>query len=157
MRHQRKKRDWEIKTRVRSKLGGYRREIHGGMGLQRPEFDSRTRWLIVKTKGTPLVKFGDSPSGIVFKDGSFLTIAERWSEEGELLSFSYHYQRPDPARWRFFRYDRERPEPPPVDKPRHHLHVRSELHYVTGPVELGQVLDVIAELFRRQAEGEEVL
>lgn len=88
MRHQRHKRDWEIKTLVRSKLGGYLREIHGGMGLQKPEFDRRTRWLIVKTKDTPLVKFGDSPSGIVFNDGSFLTIAERWSEEGELLSFS---------------------------------------------------------------------
>jgi hypothetical protein len=155
--HLKKKRAYEIKQLVQAKLSTHLRDPHGWLNLQKPRLDKGMRELSVATKGKPIIKFGDPPEGIIFKDNSFLIIAEAWSETGELLSFSYHYQRPDPARWRFFRYDRERPEPPPVDKPRHHLHVCSELHYATGPVELGHVLDVIAELFRRQAEGEEVL
>jgi hypothetical protein len=157
MRHLPKNRDWEIKTLVRAKLGTHLRESYGGMGVRKPEFDSRTRCFIIKTKGPPFIEFGDAPCGILFRDGSFLTMAERWSEDSELLSFSYHFQKPDPARWRFFRYDRELPDPPLVDKPRHHLHVCSELHCATGPVDLNQVLDVIAELFRRHANKEEVL
>jgi hypothetical protein len=89
--------------------------------------------------------------------GGFLTIHEVWSEQGELIYFSYHYQIPDPARWRFFRYDREMPDPPPTDKPRHHLHVCSELHFATGPVKLEEVMNTITELFKRQAGGQEAL
>jgi hypothetical protein len=126
-------------------------------GVQKPKLDRATQRLTILTRDYHTARFGDAPQWVIFGDGSFLTIAETWSGEGELLSFSYHFQRPDPARWRFFRYDREWPDPPPVDKPRHHLHVCSELHYATGPVDLEQVLDVIAELFRRHANREEVL
>jgi len=157
MRHPKAKRDWEIRQLLRATLGDQLKDAGGGLGIERPKIDPRSRQLKMKTKGRDIVKFGDSPRGVIFQDGSFLTILELWSEEGELLFFSYHYQIPDPSRWRFFRYDREPPDPPPVDKPRHHLHVGSELHFATGPVELEEVLKVIAELFRRQAEGQEVL
>lgn len=157
MKHPKAKRDWEIRQTLRAILGDQLREVGGGLGIGRPEFDPHLRQLKIKTKGRDIVRVGDPPQGVVFRDGSFLTIHEIWSEEGELLYFSYHYQRPDPSRWRFFRYDREPPDPPPVDKPRHHLHVCSELHFATGPVELEDVLNVITELFGRQAEGQEAL
>jgi hypothetical protein len=128
MKHLKNQRAYEIRQLVRAKLGNQLRDPHSWLNLQNPRPDKVMRELSVATKGKPIIKFGDPPEGIIFKDSSFLTIAETWSETGELLSFSYHYQRPDPSRWRFFRYDCERSEPPPVDKLRHHLHVCSDLH-----------------------------
>jgi len=157
MKHPKAKRDGEIRQLLRATLGSQLKDTSGGLGIGRPDVNPRSRQLRVTTTNWKMVKFGDPPQGVIFRDGSFLTIYEVWSEEGELLYFSYHYQRPDPVRWRFFRYDRELPDPPPVDKPRHHLHVCSELHFATGPVKLEDVLNVIAELFKRQAGGQEVL
>jgi uncharacterized protein DUF6516 len=55
-----------------------------------------------------IVKSGDPPSGIVFNDGSFLVIYEKWSKDpDELLGYRYHYQRPDD--W-FVRYNMQRSE-----------------------------------------------
>jgi hypothetical protein len=157
MKHPKAKRDWEIRQLLRATLGRQLKDAGGGLGIERPKIDFRQRQLTVSTKGRYVVNFGDPPPGVVFRDGSFLTIHEVWSEQGELIYFSYPYQIPDPARWRFFRYDRELPDPPPVDKPRHHLHVGGELHFATGPVKLDAVMNVIAELFKRQAGGQEAL
>jgi hypothetical protein len=72
-----------------------------------------------------------SPSGIVFLDGSFLTVKEifRYDYESEddteprivPLEFSYHYQ--IPHRGFFFRYDHHPDIGNSATHPRYHLHV----------------------------------
>ena len=70
-------------------------------------------------------------SGIVFQDGSFLTVKEifRYGYINETdaepqiarLEFSYHYQ--NPYRQFFFRYDHHPQIGDPATHPRYHLHV----------------------------------
>ncbi len=72
-----------------------------------PTEDRRGNYTIVAGERV-IVKSGDPPSGIVFNDGSFLVIYEKWSKDpDELLGYRYQYQRPDD--W-FVRYDMQRSE-----------------------------------------------
>lgn len=93
------KRDNAIRQLLRAKLNNDLREPYGGLGIARPEFDKRTRQWRIKTKGEVRARLGDPPRGVCFKDDSFLTLMEIWSEDGELLYASYHFQVPDPTRW----------------------------------------------------------
>jgi hypothetical protein len=86
-----------------------------------------------KTLGLPFVKQGDRPRGIVFRDNSFLVVYEEWSLDDELLSYKYHYQRPD--NW-FVRYDMNKEE-----RPRH------PKHHLQAGVRCEELLKMIAEQF----------
>ena len=113
----------------------------------RPGEDGRGNFF-VKTAGLPFVKPGDAPRGIVFRDDSFLVVYEKWSvEEDRLLSYKYHYQRPDG--WSV-RYDMEERDQP--GHPKHHLQASvlgEGVRLPTGEVKCEQVLEMIAEQFVR--------
>lgn len=111
----------------------------------RPGEDGRGNFFI-KTTGIPFVKPDDAPRGIVFRDDSFLVVYEKWSiSEDKLLSYKYHYQRPDG--W-FVRYDME--EEKRTDHPKHHIQVSvlaENVRLPTGEVHCEEVLEMIAEQF----------
>jgi Family of unknown function (DUF6516) len=103
------------------------------------------RSVFLKTPGLPFVKPDEMPRGIVFRDDSFLVLYEEWSFEDELLSYKYHYQRPDG--W-FVRYDMDKEEKP--GHPKHHLQASpldEGVRLPTGEVRCEAVLRMIAEQF----------
>ena len=109
----------------------------------RPTEDRRGNYIITAGERV-IVKPGDPPSGIVFNDGSFLVIYEKWSKEpDELLGYRYHYQRPDD--W-FARYDMHETEM--EGHPKHHLQASAlgeDVRLPTGEVSCEQVLELIVE------------
>lgn len=113
----------------------------------RPGEDRRGNFFI-KTPGRSFVKPGDAPRGIVFRDDSFLVVYEKWSiSEDRLLSYKYHYQRPDG--W-FVRYDME--EEKQAGHPKHHLQASvlgEHIRLPTGEVHCEEVLEMIVEQFVR--------
>ena len=111
----------------------------------RPTEDRRGNYIIVAGERV-IVKPGDPPSGIVFNDGSFLIIYEKWSKEPDkLLGYRYHYQRHDD--W-FVRYDMHETEM--EGHPKHHLQASAlgeDIRLPTGEVSCEQVLDLIVVQF----------
>ena len=110
-----------------------------------PNEDRQDNFII--TAGERLiVKPGDSPTGIVFNDGSFLVVYEKWSKRlDELLSYKYHYQRSDD--W-FVRYDMH--EETLHGHPKHHLQASvfdEGVRLLTGEVTFEGVLEMIVEQF----------
>jgi hypothetical protein len=98
-----------------------------------------------KTPGLPFVKLGEKPRGIVFRDNSFLVLYEEWSFEDKLLSYKYHYQRPDG--W-FVRYDMDKKEK--LGHPKHHFQaspIGEGVRLPTGEVRCEEVLKMIADQF----------
>jgi hypothetical protein len=108
--------------------------------------EARYDEFFIKTPGRPFVKPGDAPRGIVFRDDSFLVIYEKWStSKDRLLSYKYHYQRPDG--W-FVRYDME--EEKHAGHPKHHLQaivLGDKVRLPTGEVHCEDVLEMIVEQF----------
>jgi len=103
------------------------------------------RSVFLKTPGLPFVKPGERPRGIVFCDDSFLVLYEEWSFEDELLSYKYHYQRPDG--W-FVRYDMDKEDT--LGHPKHHLQASplgKDVRLPTGEVRCEEVLRMVAEQF----------
>lgn len=110
-----------------------------------PTEDRRGNYII--TAGERLiVKPSDSPIGIVFSDGSFLVVYEKWSKEpDEILGYRYHYQRSDG--W-FVRYDMH--EEALHGHPKHHLQASAlgeSVRLLTGEVTCEGVLEMIVEQF----------
>lgn len=112
----------------------------------RPDEDGRGNSF--KTAGKPFVKPADKPRGIVFDDGSFLVLYEKWStSEDKLLTYKYHYQRPNG--W-FVRYDMEGEKR--EGHPRYHLQMSvlgENVRLPTGEVHCEDVLEMIVEQFVR--------
>ena len=101
---------------------------------------------IIVAGESQIVKPGDRPNGIVFRDGSFLIVYERWSKETDsLLRYKYHYQRPDG--W-FVCYDMHETQLP--GHPKHHLQASAlgeDVRLPTGLVTCEDVLEMIVEQF----------
>lgn len=101
---------------------------------------------VIKTAGPPFVKPSDAPRGIVFHDGSFLVVYEKWSKESDaILGYKYHYQRPDGSN---FRYDMEETER--RGHPKHHVQATElggDVRLPTGRVHCEDVLQAIVEQF----------
>jgi hypothetical protein len=52
--------------------------------------ESRSRF-VIRTEGAGIADETTPPCGVVFTDGSFLTIYEEWSRtDNELLAYNYH-------------------------------------------------------------------
>ena len=87
---------------------------------------------------------------MVFTDGSFLVIREKWSKEhDELLAYSYHYQRRGGPHIRFDMDEEEK-----TGIPKHHVQFsgltgsrRQNVHAPSGAVSIEQVLDMIVREF----------
>ncbi len=106
---------------------------------------------VVQTEGVGIVDASSEPRGVVFADGSFLVIREKWSKErDELVAYSYHYQRRQGPHIRFDMDEEERPS-----IPKQHVQfsgltgARSqEVHAPSGgAVTIEQVLDMIVGEF----------
>lgn len=114
----------------------------------RPTEDRRGNYIITAGERV-IVKPGDRPNGIVFRDESFLVIYEKWSKETDtLLGYKYHYQRTDG--W-FVRYDMHEEERP--GHPKHHLQASAlgdGIRLPTGEVMCEDVLEMIVEQFVRE-------
>ena len=110
-----------------------------------PTQDNRGNYIITAGERV-MVKSGNPPTGIVFRDRSFLVVYEKWSKEpDELLRYRYHYQRPDD--W-FVRYDMRETELP--GHPKYHLQssaLGADLRLPTGAVTCENVLEMIVEQF----------
>lgn len=123
----------------------YQRRLRSTSPDLHPTEDRRGNYII--TAGQRLiVKPGDTPSGIVFNDGSFLVVYEKWSKvPDELLGYRYHYRRADD--W-FVRYDMHEIER--EGHPKHHLQASAlgqDIRLPTGEVSCEQELDLILMQF----------
>jgi hypothetical protein len=111
---------------------------------------SEGRSHVVQTEGVGIVDASSDPCGVVFTDGSFLVIREKWSKvDDELLAYSYHYQRRGGAHVRFDMDEEEK-----AGIPKHHVQfsglrgARSQdVHAPSGEVTIEQVLDMIVREF----------
>ena len=101
--------------------------------------------VLIYTEGPRIVRASTPPCGIVFGDGSFLTVFEEWSmPDGELLQYSYHYQQ----RSLFVRFDMDKKERRRV--PKHHTQTSTlaNKHLPSGgPVGLDAVLHMVVGQF----------
>ena len=91
------------------------------------------------------------PPGLVFRDGSYLRFKEEIRiENGSyvLLSYAYHYERPDGY---YFRYEKlKEPHADPVFEPQCHLHVCQDApRFPTHSTCLAEVLGLIETNFFR--------
>jgi hypothetical protein len=111
-----------------------------------PVSAKRGEFIIVAGE-SQIVKPGDTPNGIVFRDESFLVVYEMWSTESDsLLRYKYHYQRPDG--W-FVRYDMHETEQV-EGHPKHHLQANvldENVRLPTGEVACEDVLQMVVEQF----------
>lgn len=86
-----------------------------------------------------------APCGVIFSDGSFLTIYEEWYKpDNGLLAYSYHYQRNDLS----VRYDMD--EQPREGIPRWHVQFSgiAKIHAPCGGrVGIEEVLEMIVHQF----------
>lgn len=123
----------------------YQRKLRSKSPDLHPTEDRRGNYIITAGERV-IVKPGDAPSGIVFEDGSFLIVYEKWSREpDELLGYRYHYQRADD--W-FVRYDMHETEM--EGHPKHHLQasaLNEDVRLPTGEVSCEQVLDLVVVQF----------
>ncbi len=97
--------------------------------------------LVLSTEGPRVVRPSTPPAGIVFQDGSFLTLFEEWSiPGGELLQYSYHYQQRNLS----VRFDMDKTKRKKV--PQHHVQTSTLVNKhlpCGGPVDFGEVLDTV--------------
>lgn len=94
-----------------------------------------------------IVKPHTSERGVIFKDGSFLTIYEKWSvADNHLLEYTHHYQ---VSHGISIRYDMS-PEAASASHPEHHLQTSDlgeDVRLPTGEVRCEEVLQMIFEQF----------
>jgi hypothetical protein len=85
---------------------------------------------------------------VVYKDGSFLRIFEKWSiRDGALLGYSYHYVVPHEEV--SIRYEMDL-RAASASHPKYHLHIShlgDDIRLPTGKVRCEQVLEMIFEQF----------
>jgi hypothetical protein len=125
------------RSHVQSKLRDEHPEI--------PYFHKPKQRFVISTEGAGIADETTPPCGVVFTDGSFLTIYEEWSKpDNDILSYSYHYQRGKVS----VRYDMD--EEPREGIPRWHIQF-SGIEKVHAPcggrVSIEQVLDMIVRQF----------
>ncbi len=110
--------------------------------------ESRTFYTISCGK-KGIIKPDTPPTGVVFNDGSFLRIFERWSADTDsLLKYSYHYQVPHGLS---IRYDMAPAAASPAH-PKHHIQtsaIGSGIRMPSGEVRCEAVLEMIFEQFLR--------
>lgn len=87
------------------------------------------------------------PTGVIFGDGTFLRIFEKWStRDNKLLEYSYHYQIPCGLS---IRYDKDSKNASPAH-PEHHVQtngVGTGIRLPTGEIRCEEVLQLIFEQF----------
>lgn len=97
--------------------------------------------------GKGIVKPDTPPSGVIFRDGSFLTIYEKWSvEDNRLLDYTHHYQVPYGIS---IRYDMDPANASPPH-PEHHRQtsaIGDDVRLPTGEITCEEVLRMIFEQF----------
>jgi len=90
---------------------------------------------------------GSDPTGVVFTDGTFLKLFEKWqTRDGALLQYSYHYQVPGGD---FVRYEMDSARAAP-GHPEYHLQTSAlgeEYRLPTGRVSGEEILRMIFEQF----------
>lgn len=108
--------------------------------------DSKT-FFIISCGKKGIIKPHTPPTGVVFKDGSFLRIYEKWSvETNSLLEYSYHYQIPNGLS---IRYDMDPAEEAP-DHPKYHIQTSAtgkNIRMPSNEVVCEAVLEMIFEQF----------
>lgn len=94
-----------------------------------------------------IIKPHSLPTGVVFKDGSFLRIFEEWSSStGSPPEYTYHYQVPNGLS---IRYDMDPAREAP-DQPKHHIQanaVGKDIRMPSGEVTREAALTMIFEQF----------
>jgi hypothetical protein len=110
-----------------------------------PSYNEPRSRFVIRTQGAGIADETTPPCGVVFTDGSFLTIYEVWSKtDNELLGYSYHYQRGNMS----VRYDMD--EMPKEGIPQHHVQFSGieKIHAPCGGrVEIHDILDMITHQF----------
>jgi hypothetical protein len=110
-----------------------------------PHYDEPIKRFVIRTEGAGIVDDTTPPCGVIFTDGSFLTIYEEWSKtDNELLRYSYHYQRGKV----YVRYDMDMV--PREGIPQWHVQFSGieKIHSPCGGrVGIDQVLDMITQQF----------
>lgn len=90
------------------------------------------------------------PTGVVFNDGSFLRLFEKWSSRtNTLLEYGYHYQIPNGI---WIRYDMDPTARSPAH-PEHHIQtsaIGDDIRLPSGQVGCEAVLTMIFEQFLRR-------
>lgn len=108
--------------------------------------DSKTFFTISSGK-KGIIKPHTSPTGVVFKDDSFLRIYEKWSVETNiLLECSYHYQIPNGLS---IRYDMD-PDKEAPHHPKYHIQtsaIGKGIRMPSNEVVCEVVLEMIFEQF----------
>lgn len=138
-------------TEIRKALA--RGHVQAKLGDEHPDIPYYHEGLnyLIQTEGAGVADENTVPCGVVFSDGSFLTISETWSKKNdELVAYSYHYQRRGGPHVRF---DMDKTERPGI--PRHHVQFSAlkgargqVVHAPTnGAVTIEQVLDMIVGEF----------
>ena len=108
--------------------------------------ESRTFYTI-SCGGKGIIKLDSPPTGVVFSNGSFLRIFEKWSTDTDsLLEYSYHYQVPHGLS---IRYDMDVAAEAP-GHPKCHIQTSatgSGIRMPSGQVSCEAVLEMIFEQF----------
>lgn len=111
----------------------------------RPAPAKRGEYIIAA--GDPqIVRPGDAPKGIVFRDGSFLLVFEKWSKDNDsLLAYSYKYLTPGGLSIRYDMHEEQL-----SGHPKRHLQINAlgeDVRLPTGEVACEEVIEMIAEQF----------
>lgn len=124
--------------------GPYNKLLRGNWAQIKPEY-FRDFYMISAGKGR--IRPQSDPTGIIFSDGSFLRLFEKWrTRDDALLEYSYHYQVPGGVSVRY-EMDTEKAAP---GHPECHLHTSAlgdEFRLPTGRVSGEEILRMIFEQF----------
>lgn len=105
------------------------------------------RFYTVACGAKGIITADSPPTGVIFSDGTFLRIFEKWStRDDKLLTYSYHYQIPYGIS---IRYDKDS-ENVSESHPEHHLQssgIGEKIRLPTGEVRCEEVLQMIFEQF----------
>lgn len=138
-----KQRRHELRSFLRTQP--YNSFIKGGYARIQPVVARTFYTLSCGDKG--IVKPHTPPSGVVLKDGSWLTIYEKWSvEDNRLLEYTHHYQIPYGLS---IRYDMDPMHASP-SHPEYHLQtsvIEDDVRLPTGEITSEEVLRMIFEQF----------
>ncbi len=109
--------------------------------------EDRRTFYTVSCGAKGIIEPDTPPTGVIFGDGSFLRIFEKWStRDGNLLTYSYHYQIPYGLS---IRYEKDS-ENASAAHPEHHLQtsgVGRDIRLPTGAIRCEEVLQMIFEQF----------
>jgi hypothetical protein len=126
------------------RYGPYNKLLRGGWAQIKPEY-FRHFYMISAGKGR--IGPETEPTGVIFSDGSFLRLFEKWrTRDNALLEYSYHYQVPNGVS---VRYEMDSAAATP-DHPEYHLHISElgdECRLPTGRVSGEEILQMIFEQF----------